>query len=322
MAQKSKTSNSAAGFFDRFSAAVRASEDRIPLAAVIGCVLGVGLLLAIGVPRLRNYLDRKSFVEARDITLRFSDAPAWFDQKRRDELCRKVANAVGDGSTLDPTRLAIARDVLADCGWLRRIDQVSLEPNGGFLVEASFRTPFALVLHGTREHLVDTEGCRLPAEWELGQRSSEPHWITIVHARSGPPGLSTGLSPGTSPGSSGARWEGRDIEAALELLKLTHGRPWERQIAAIDLARFDEVGLVLLTSSGGTLVWGVPPNTATTAEPTTQAKMVNLDHLFATTGHIDNGAGRIIDLRTDVPSVRIAVESSGGSAGLKTSSAQ
>lgn len=310
MAQKSRTSNSAAGFFDRFSAAVRASEDRIPLAAVIGCVLGVGLLLAIGVPRLRSYLDRKSFVEAHDITLRFSDAPAWFDQKRRDELCRKVANAVGDGSTLDPARLAIAHDVLADCGWLRRVDQVSLEPNGGFLVDASFRIPFALVLHGTREHLVDTEGCRLPAEWELGQRSSNPHWITIVHARSGP------------PGGSGARWEGRDIEAALELLKLTSGRAWERQIAAIDLARFDEEGLVLLTTSGGSLVWGVPPNTATTAEPTTQAKLVNLDHLFATTGHIDNGAGRTIDLRTDVPSVRIAAESGSAQAGLKTSSAQ
>ena len=67
----------------------------------------------------------------------------------------------------------------------------------------------------------------------------------------------------------------------------------------------DGDGLVLLTTNGGFIMWGYPPDVETTAEPPKAAKLRNLDVLFASTGHIDNGGGRVLDLRTDVPSVRL-----------------
>ena len=301
MARRSKAASKAAAFFDSFAASVRAERGTVPFLMTVACILVMFALLAIGVPRLRSYLDARSIVAATDITLRFTKAPAWFDATRQLELRQAVANAVGDGSALDPSRIATAREAVAQSGWFKSIRQVELEGNGGFLVDADFRTPFAVVLHGEREHLIDEQGCRLPLSWPLGHRPATPHWISLVRAEAAP------------PGEPGGQWPGRDIEAGLDLLKTTWQRPWESQIAAIDLARFQQDGLVLMTRTGGFVVWGMPPSIASTAEPPATAKLRNLDHLFASTGYIDNGGGRIVDLRTDVPSVRLAAEAPAGS---------
>ncbi len=294
MARKNKDKSSTiADFFDRTAANLRGSGNAVSLLSMASCVVCAIAMLAIGVPRLRNYLNERSFIEAGAITVRFVDAPAWFDRTRAAEIRAEVATAVGDGSALDPTRLVAAREALTQSGWFSAIKQVRLDDNGGFLVDAVFRHPFAIVLHANREHLVDENGCRLPADWALGQRPSEPHWISLVNATSPP------------PGAPGERWAGRDVAAGLELLKTTFGKPWERQIAAIDLSRMDGDGLVLLTTNGGFIMWGYPPDVETTAEPPKAAKLRNLDVLFASTGHIDNGGGRVLDLRTDVPSVRL-----------------
>ena len=305
MARKTRTRSSVlANAIDRLAACVREGGRTFSLLAVACCLVAVALLLAIGVPRLRIALDERSWVEASAITVRFTNAPKWFDQIRHDEVRRRVAEAVGDGSALAPARLELARTALLESGWFVSIAQVRLDGgdggNAGFLVDATFRVPVAVVLHGDREHLVDADGCRLPADWILGQRPSQPHWISLVHASEPPPGL-----PGT-------RWSGRDVQAGLELLQATFDKPWEHQIAAIDLAQLDRDGLVLLTTNGGFIVWGYAPSVATSAEPPASAKLHNLDVLFARTGHIDNGGGRIVDLRTDVPSVRLAAATLNG----------
>lgn len=294
MARRSKATAKAAALLDSIAANVRAERGPLPFIATVGCIIVAFVLLAVGVPRLRAYLDARSMVPAAEITVRFTKCPPWFDETRQLELRQAVANAVGDGSALDPSRIATAREVVAQSGWFRAIRQIELEGNGGFLVDAEFRNPFAVVLHGEREHLIDEQGCRLPLSWPLGHRPAQPHWISLVHATQPP------------PGEPGAAWPGRDIEAGIDLLKATWQRRWESQIAAIDLSRFESEGLVLMTGTGGFIVWGLPPSVVSTAEPPAAAKLRNLDHLFASTGSIDNGSNRIIDLRTDVPSVRLA----------------
>lgn len=296
MAKRSKASNTAAAFLDRLAANLRAERGSLPFAFTVASIVAAFILLAVGVPRLRSYLDARSMVAASDITVRFTKCPAWFDETRQLELRQAVANAVGDGSALEPARIATARAAITQSGWFRSVRQVELEGNGGFLVDAEFRNPFAVVLHGEREHLIDEGGCRLPLSWPLGHRPAQPHWISLIRSAEAP------------PGEPGGQWAGRDIAAGLDLLRSTWQRRWESEIAAIDLSRFDSDGLVLLTRKGGLIVWGLPPSVASTAEPPAPAKLRNLDHLFASTGYIDSGAGRIVDLRTDVPSVRIATE--------------
>lgn len=297
MARKSsRKSSTLANAFDRVAASLRQSGGAASIAVMAACIAAAIVMLAVGVPRLRNYLDSRSFVPAGEISVSFVDPPSWWDAQRAEAMRRLVAGAVGDGSAIDPARLATAQEALQQSGWFRSIRQVRLDGRGGFVVEAIFRQPVATVLHAGREYLIDTEACRVPVEWELGQRPARPHWISLHHAAEPP------------PGAPGGRWTGRDIDAGLALLSALRERRWESQVAAIDLAEFGTTGLVLRTVNNGLIVWGYPPGTSTTAEPPVEAKLHNLDHLFARNGFIDNGAGRILDLRTDVPSVRVAAE--------------
>lgn len=294
-----------AGTFDRISATVRGSEHEqngegrsdFAFYATCASVLAAVAFLVIFVPRMRSYLENRSFVAANDISLRFVNPPGWVDQFRLDELRRAVANAVGDGSSVDPKRLADAQSALDQTGWFKKIHQVSLEGVGGFAVDAEFRTPFALVVHAGREHLIDDEGCRLPAEWTLGERPENPHWVTFANVE------------GTPPGEPGKLWPGADLAAGIELLKTVWNRPWKKQITAIDVSRVAQEGLVVVTRSGGYIYWGCPPGLPTSSEPLAEAKLRNLDYLFEKTGYIDSGGGRVVDLRTDLPSVKLAATS-------------
>ena len=308
MARKDSLFNTyIAGTFDRISAAVRGGGDEpdgaggggksnFAFYATCASFLAAVAFLVIFVPRMRAYLENRSFVVANDISVRFISPPSWLDQMRHEELRRAVVNAVGDGSSVDPARLAIAQAALEQTGWFRKIRQVSLEGVGGFAVDAEFRTPFALVLHQGKEHLIDSDGCRLPAEWTLGERPENPHWVTFVHVDAPP------------PGEPGSHWPGADLSAGIELLKAVWSRPWEKQITAIDVSRIQQDGLVMLTRGGGFIYWGFPPGLPTSAEPPAEAKLKNLDYLFTTTGYIDSGGGRVVDLRTDMPSVKLAAE--------------
>lgn len=296
--------NYIAGTFDRIQGAVRGSGDESTGAkkgdfafyATCASILVAVAFLAIAVPRMRAYLDQRSFVAANDITVRFVDQPGWFDAARQEEVRRAVMSAVGDGSSVDPARLAVAQSALEQTGWFKHIKQVSLEGVGGFAVDADFRVPFALVVHSGREHLIDHDGCRMPADWKLGERPEQPHWVTFANVSAPPPG---------EPGQS---WPGADLASGLELLKAICDKPWERQVTAIDVSRLKSDGLVIITRGNGQIFWGYPPGLPTSAEPPAAAKIRNLDHLFTTTGFIDSGGGRIVDLRTDMPSVRLAAD--------------
>jgi len=291
-----------AGTFDRISATVRGGGDdpdgsgggksNFAFYATCASFLAAVAFLVIFVPRMRGYLENRSFVVANDISVRFIDPPSWLDRTRHEELRRAVVNAVGDGSSVDPARLAIAQSALEQSGWFKKIRQVSLEGVGGFAIDAEFRTPFALVLHEGKEHLIDSDGCRLAAEWTLGERAENPHWVTLVGVEAAP------------KGEPGSQWPGADLSAGIELLKAVWNRPWEKQITAIDVSRLQQDGLVMLTRGGGQIFWGLPPGTPTSAEPRADAKLKNLDYLFSSTGYIDSGGERVIDLRTDLPSVK------------------
>ena len=295
-----------AGTFDRISSAVRGTGDEpdeggggksnFAFYATCASILAAVAFLVVFVPRMRSYLELRSFVASNDISVRFLAPPAWLDQRRHEELRNAVANAVGDGSSVDPARLAIARAALEQTGWFKDIRQVSLEGIGGFAVDAEFRTPFALVVYSGLEHLIDSDGCRMPAYWTLGERPANPHWVTFVNVAEPP------------PGEPGKPWRGADLAAGIELLKVLWNRPWERQVAAIDVSRVQQDGLIMLTRGGGYIYWGYPPGLPTAAEPTPEAKLRNLDYLFSTTGFVDSGGGRVVDLRTDMPSVKLAAE--------------
>jgi hypothetical protein len=52
------------------------------------------------------------------------------------------------------------------------------------------------------------------------------------------------------------------------------------------------------------LIWGRAPDDRSVAEVPTETKLRTIDYLFRTTGRVDAGGGRIIDLRGDLVTVR------------------
>lgn len=246
-----------------------------------------------GVPKLRARIDARQVASDGPLAIAYVDAPRWFDQIRRDRVAARVMQAVGESSSLDPHRLVKARDALMTTGWFDRIAQVRLADHGGFLVEADFVQPFAIVRHDRFDYLVDPSGRVLPMEWPAGHRPAEPHYVTIVGAAQ------------PAPGENGARWPGADVAAGLELVKLLADRPWFGEVAGVDVSGLAAGNqLVLVTSGNGRLIWGRSPSDRSASEVPAETKLRTLDYLYASSRRIDNGGGRTIDLRGDLVTVR------------------
>jgi hypothetical protein len=288
-----RKSSSLADRFDSLRATLTAFGARGSTLAAIAVVAVLTVLVAWGVPKLRARVDARALATAGSTAVDFVNAPVWFDGKRRAEVSERVAMAVGDGSVLDPNRLAKARAALQTTGWFHSIEQVRLADEGGFLVEATFVRPFAVIRHGEFDYLVDESARLLPMQWTAGHRPAEPHYIAVVGTAE------------PNRGDYGSPWPGGDVAAALELARLLIGKPWYAEIAAIDLSQYaQDQTLALVTRNNGRLLWGRAPSDRSVAEVTPDAKIRTLDYLYATQRRIDSGGGRSIDLRGDLVTVR------------------
>jgi len=295
---KNASKSTTADWYDRVAATLRTSTETLSFVTMCLCILGSVAVLYVMIPRLRGYLEARSFVDDTQIRVSFTNSPAWFDQTCVRELTTSVANAVGDGSALDKTRLTTARQALADSGWFRSVEQVRLDSKGGFIVDATFRTPYAVVrpVDGDREYLVDDEGCVLPREWTQGQRPGNAHWTAIVNVKA------------PVPGPRGKAWPGTDIAAGLALLRAIRehvpaGTSWEVLVDAIDVSGVASAReLRIITARGGTVIWGRTPGDNSPAELPTARKLAMLDTMYAKTQAIDLGGNQVqvIDVRGDV----------------------
>lgn len=289
-----KKSLSLADRFDALRASITASGPRFSAVSAALFLIMCGGLVWWGVPRLRERLDSDNRQATAAVVVDYAAAPAWFDGLRREEVSRQVERAVGSASSFDPHRLAKAKDALMTTGWFRAIEQVTLTDNGGFLVDATFVEPFAVVRHGEQDYLVDRGGRLLPMQWPAGHRPAAPHYVAIVGAQQAP------------RGEYGEPWPGKDVAAGLALASQLGAKRWFPLVAGIDVSQFGDGAegaastLSLVTARGGRLVWGRSPDARTAAEVPTETKLETLDFLFAKFGQLDNGGGRTLDLRGDV----------------------
>lgn len=274
---------------------------RASIASSVVVGLSLAGLLAWGVPKLRHRLLERSLAQTAQAhnsnnglhVVSYESLPAWFDETRQELVSSRVRSAVGDLSTIDQTRLSRARDAMLSTGWFEQIRQIRLADGGGFLVDATFHTPFAIIRHGDFDFLVTPEGRLMPMEWPAGHRPASPHYVALLGASS------------PAPAAVGERWSGADVAAGLELARAIASEAWYSKIAGIELSRVSsENALILVTNDGGRLIWGRAPDDRTVAEVPTETKLRTIDYLFRTTGRVDAGGGRIIDLRGDLVTVR------------------
>ncbi len=95
-------------------------------------------------------------------------------------------------------------------------------------------------------------------------------------------------------------WPGKDDTAALELVALINRKPWQDQVAQVDVARHWKAGSIhLITDRGCTITWGRAPGDEAGGNVPAQQKLSYLDYHHDQYGHIDRGLEEL-DITGDV----------------------
>ncbi|MEM8782422.1 MAG: hypothetical protein AAGE65_06130 [Planctomycetota bacterium] len=252
---------------------------------IAAAVVGAGVAWTAGQSALVGYAQehRSRPVTPADVTL--LDAPPWvaggkIEQRLKDDAAQRVK-----ADPFDAQGLMDAAAVLTLDPWVAEVNQVRRTPDG-VIVEAEYREPLAMVKARDGFHIVDTQGVRLagPAYWQ----ALEPAGLPLI--------TNVTVAP---PGELGLPWEGAEIEAGVELVKLLKDEPFAPQILAYDVGQRDprtgKLALVLQTDGGG-VVWGRPPGDAwSVAEVSTQEKIDRLRRIAESyAGRIDMGMQTVL----------------------------
>lgn len=286
---KSKVKASKAKTSPRTAAKVATPWDpQRTLAGLKACGL-VLLLIAAGYGwrwsegALRNYVARKHPTPVRAEQVAFVNAPAWISPLLMGELQTQAAAWLSgdplDGRSLRKTMLSLSHNP-----WVTRVDRVSRGASGKVEVWASFREPVAIVEGLDGYHLVDAGAVRLPGLYVRSQLSRL--------------GLPVIVGTAGAPRGEGEVWPGGDLRAGLDLALLMRGEPYANQVREIDVSRRDSLGrmrLVMHTTTGGAVNWGLPPGQERPVEPDAQTKKNWLANVYLQRGAIDAG-GKIVDV--------------------------
>jgi hypothetical protein len=233
----------------------------------------------IFVPTLRAHGQSK--LEIHEI--RFAQAPTWAGQSLLQHLAETAVEAAGNNASPHHREtLTNVRVALDDTGWFAHVAQVQRDPDGGIVVRATFLAPATIVEDRYGEAIVDAKGRLLPAQCQLDQTA---HIIRLIHPRE------------ARPNRARQAWSSEDVHAGLGVLSLIASKDWAVQIDAIDLSQWHRnQKLVLVTDRDATIVWGSAPGQETTLEASAERKLVRLDHLFRSSGRVDQHHSGEIDL--------------------------
>ena len=239
---------------------------------------GLITLTALSVPSLRA-----TRIAAKDLVVTFDAPPVWLNASLLTELQDLVrshlaANPVGRQGLIN------ASDALEGTGWFASVDQVSWEDSSHANVDATFLIPHARVRTQIGERFVDAMGVVLPSR-DGRIVSSGYHFVTLNAPEHAP------------PQRPGLRWDGGDIIAALQVLRLIYDKPWALQVKTIDLSSWANNGsLSLITETPCRLIWGSSPGQEVGLEALASEKLARLDHIYRDHGAIDRGSSVGLDI--------------------------
>jgi len=198
----------------------------------VAWILTIGGLItvtALSVPSLRA-----TRIAAKDLVVSFNAPPVWLD----DSLLTELQDVVRSHLAAIPVGrqgLINASDALEGTGWFASVDQVSWEDTSHAHVDATFLIPHARVRTSNGERFIDAMGIVLPSR-DGRIVSSGYHFVTL------------NAPENASPQRPGLRWDGGDIIAALQVLRLIYDKPWALQVSAIDLSSWSHNGSLTLVT--------------------------------------------------------------------------
>lgn len=230
------------------------------------------------------------------------DAPTWLPRQMQEEIIAMAErNLDRSASPLSMDPLQRVGTAMELSGWFDGRPLVRREAGGRIAVAGNWRVPGAVIREGGKDYMISWDGKPMPVTYDAGEAQ-----LPVI----------TGVS--IKPPSGGAAmdytksWPGDDVQAALELLRVIQGKPWTKQIAAIDVRAFEkDRTLSIVTTGGGRLNWGGRPNKPRLGEAGTASKIATIEWLQKRFGSID-AAGRTIDIFWQGRPLEIDVSASAG----------
>lgn len=249
---------------------------------------GAVLLAWLGLPALQARAIARTVAATppEGVRVVFVDPPSVLDDDELRKLTTTVRRAMREhASPLLHEGLDATPEALMATGWFETIHQVAWKNDGSVHVDAEYVVPVAVVRTARGDDLVDSQARRL----DLTYRAGYAPLPVIVHASQ------------PAPDGFGETWLGGDVQAGLALLRRIQGEPWFKQVAAIDVERFQNEGLLAFRTHSCTILWGRSPDQATVQEVPVHQKLEYLTYLFRQYGAIDAACGGgELDIRRDV----------------------
>jgi hypothetical protein len=287
----------------------------------LGHVVLTGLLIvicAVSLHMLKQHVERRLVFPTTPPKVVLLNRPAWMSDFLADQLA-STARPKGTHSALDQRVLVDVYEVLTSNPWIREVRQVRRAygegPGDTIEVDCNYYTPVALVQHKGKFWLVDAEGVLLPESY-TGDMVPR-----IVYGRDGQTNIRIIEGVWSDPPHPGRKWPGQDLRAAIDLVRLLHGRYYTEEILKVDVANFEgrknirEAQLVLLTKHGTEIRWGQPINAKDFfVEVSAAQKLERLRGLFDQHQRVDANQ-RWLDIRFDkvtIPSEPRTAQANGG----------
>ena len=208
-------------------------------------------------------------------------APApttWLPDQFQEQLVATAMGALGgDPDPLSREPLDKVAAALEATGWFSGAPEVERRAEGAIHVKGPWRTPAVVLRQGTKDYLLSWDTTAMPVDYKFGQAKMP----AIVGVQQGPPMKGAARD-------YNAVWPGEEASIAVELFKAIASQPWYSQVAAVDVARYKATRrLVIVTQSGGRVVWGGRAAKPLPGEISSAAKLDRLKEINRKFGQID-----------------------------------
>jgi len=222
------------------------AQKRRRVSGVAFAVVMVGFLGASGyaVTKLEAHVHHRVQARVSAPTVTFVDLPIGVADLALDDLNASVADLLDGDWAAESLCSTMARH-LTDTGWLASLNFVRRLPDARFQVSGVYRIPQAMVQYGDDFLLIDGHGTRLPGLYRYA-----PTWKLVQGVSLPPP-------------PPGQRWNGQDIQTALDLVRLIEPELYSSQITGVLVENIggrvapSRCHVELATDrSGGRIRWG------------------------------------------------------------------
>lgn len=284
-----------------------AGGDRHPVRSFLKAVV---LLVFVGFS-VYGYLRARDHV-VKDVTFSqnpprvvLKDRPSWMSDALANKIARvaapDVAYSAFDHQLLVNTAMLL-RTHPDSAPWIKNVRSVrrayEKTPGDTLEIDCDFRAPVALVKWETFYWLIDGDGILLPEQYTQADLRKVMYDGDHLNLR-----IIEGV--GTSPPESGQKWQGGDLAAGIDMVRLLFDKPYADEIERINVANFGgrqdarEAQLVLITRYQTQVRWGRPIHAADyLIEVTPAQKLEYMAQLVRDFGRVD-ARHSAVDLRFD-----------------------